>query len=153
MDLATWLPGMMLTKVDRTSMASGLEVRAPLLDYRLVDWGLSLPAGLKIRGGEGKLVLKRALEPWLPRAVLYRPKQGFAMPLGGVLRQEIDRVRSRLLGAAVLNSGLFQPTGVARLLDEHASGRFDHAQLLWSLLVFQGFLVGEMAAARREEAA
>jgi asparagine synthase (glutamine-hydrolysing) len=152
-DLATWLPGMMLTKVDRTSMASGLEVRAPLLDYRLVEWGLSLPAALKLRGGEGKAVLKRALEPWLPREVLYRPKQGFAVPLGGVLRREIGTVRARLLGPVMLDAGLFQSRGIARLLDEHASGRFDHAQALWSLLVFQGFLTSEMAGADRREAA
>jgi asparagine synthase (glutamine-hydrolysing) len=152
-DLATWLPGMILTKVDRTSMASGLEVRAPLLDHRLVEWGLSLPAALKLRGGEGKLVLKRALEPWLPRAVLYRPKQGFAMPLGGVLRGGIARVRSRLLGSVMLDSGLFQGRAIARLLDEHEAGHNDHAQALWSLLVFEGFLASEMAGVRREEAA
>jgi asparagine synthase (glutamine-hydrolysing) len=152
-DLATWLPGMMLTKVDRVSMANGLEVRAPLLDHTIVDWGLSLPAELKLRGGEGKVVLKRALEPWLPRAVLYRPKQGFATSLGGVLRAATDRVRARLLGPLMLDSGLFQARGIARLLDEHASGRFDHAQALWSLLVFEGFLASEVAGLRREEAA
>jgi asparagine synthase (glutamine-hydrolysing) len=152
-DLATWLPGMMLTKVDRTSMASGLEVRAPLLDHGIVDWGLSLPAALKMRGGQGKLVLKRALEPWLPRGVLYRPKQGFATPLGGMLRAAIGGVRARLLGPIMLDSGLFQARAIARLLDEHESGRFDHAQGLWSLLVFQGFLASEMAAIRPEEAA
>jgi asparagine synthase (glutamine-hydrolysing) len=152
-DLATWLPGMMLTKVDRTSMASGLEVRAPLLDHRLVDWGLSLPAALKLRGGEGKLVLKRALEPWLPRAVLHRPKQGFAMPLGDVLRHGIARVRGRLLGSVMLDTGLFQGRAIARLLDEHEAGRGDHAQVLWSLLVFEGFLASEMAGLRHEAAA
>ena len=144
-DLGTWLPGMMLAKVDRTSMANGLEVRAPLLDHRLVEWGLSLPAGLKIRRGEGKAVLKRALEPWLPREVLYRPKQGFATPLGGVLRQGIERARARLLGPVMLDCGLFRPDAIARLLDEHAAGRSDHAQALWSLLVFEGFLGSELA--------
>jgi asparagine synthase (glutamine-hydrolysing) len=152
-DLATWLPGMMLTKVDRTSMAASLEVRSPLLDHRLVEWGLSLPAGLKLRGGEGKLVLKRALEPWLPREVLYRPKQGFATPLGDTLRTGQDRVRARLLGPAMLDSGLFDPPAIARMLDEHASEQFDHAQALWSLLSFEGFLVSEMMPAALGRAA
>ncbi len=152
-DLATWLPGMMLTKVDRTSMACGLEVRPPLLDPALVEWGLSLPASLKISGGEGKRVLKRAFEPWLPREVLYRPKQGFAMPLGNVLRSGIGQVRERLLGPVMLDSGLFEPRTIAVLLDEHEQGKSDHAQLLWSLLVFAGFLASEMAGFRHERAA
>jgi len=152
-DLATWLPGMMLTKVDRTSMAASLEVRSPLLDHRLVEWGLSLPAGLKLRGGEGKAVLKRALEPWLPRAVLYRPKQGFATPLGEVLRAGIGQVRARLLGPTMLDSGLFHPPAIARLLDEHAARHFDHAQALWSLLTFEGFLTSEMLPAALGRAA
>lgn len=143
-DLATWLPGMMLTKVDRTSMAASLEVRSPLLDHRLVEWGLALPAGFKIRRGETKAVLKRALEPWLPSQVLYRPKQGFAAPLGGVLRAGIERVRGRLLGPLMLDCGLFAAPAIARLLDEHEAGR-DHAQALWSLLVFDGFLASELA--------
>jgi asparagine synthase (glutamine-hydrolysing) len=146
-DLATWLPSMMLPKVDRTSMAVGLEVRSPLLDHRLVEWGLSLPPGLKLHRGEGKAVLKRALEPWLPRQVLYRPKQGFATPLGGILRAGIDQVRARLLGSAMLDSGLFHSPTIARLLDEHAAGAFDHAQALWSLLTFEGFLATEMMPA------
>ena len=151
-DLATWLPGMMLTKVDRTSMAASLEVRSPLLDHRLVEFGLSLPAGLKIRGGQGKVVLKRALESWVPRNVLYRPKQGFATPLGGVLREGMGRVRARLLGPEMLDRGLFRPDALARLMDEHAAGR-DHAQALWSLLVFEGFLRSELTGAARAEAA
>jgi asparagine synthase (glutamine-hydrolysing) len=146
-DLATWLPGMMLTKVDRTSMAASLEVRAPLLDHRLVEWGLSLPADLKLRGSEGKLVLKRALEPWVPREVLYRPKQGFAMPLGDILRHGQERVRSRLLGPVMLDAGLFDAAAITKMLDEHMSGQFDHAQAVWSLLTFEGFLGSEMMPA------
>jgi asparagine synthase (glutamine-hydrolysing) len=152
-DLATWLPGMMLAKVDRTSMASSLEVRSPLLDHRLVEWGLSLPAGHKLRGGKGKVVLKRALEPWLPREVLYRPKQGFATPLGAVLRNGVDQVRARLLSPTMLDSGLFHAPAITRLLEEHASRQFDHAQTLWSLLTFEGFLVSELAPATMGRAA
>ena len=144
-DLSTWLAGAMLTKVDRASMANGLEVRAPFLDHRFVEWGLSLPASLKLRGGEGKYVLKRALEPLLGRAILYRPKQGFAMSLGGLFRAEAPRLRARLLGAPMLDSGLFAAPAIAALLDQHASGRFDHSLALWQLLVFEGFLSAELA--------
>ena len=144
-DLATWLAGAMLTKVDRASMANGLEVRAPFLDHRFVEWGLSLPASLKLRGGEGKYVLKRALEPLLPREILYRPKQGFAMSLGGLFRAEAPRLRARLLGGPMLDSGIFAAPAIAALLDQHATGRFDHSLALWQLLVFEGFLAAGLA--------
>ena len=144
-DLATWLPGAMLTKVDRASMAHGLEVRAPFLEYRLVEWGLSLPASLKLRGGEGKYVLKRALEPLLPREVLYRPKQGFAMSLGGMFRREMARLRTRLLGPVMGDLGLFRIEAIGRLLDQHEAGAFDHSLALWHLLVFEGFAASELA--------
>ncbi|MGH7040704.1 MAG: asparagine synthase (glutamine-hydrolyzing) [Acetobacteraceae bacterium] len=146
-DLATWLGGAMLTKVDRASMANGLEVRAPFLDHRFVEFGLSLPASLKLRGGEGKYVLKRALEPLLPRKVLYRPKQGFAMSLAGLFRREATRLRARLLGPVLLDTGLFRAEAVARMLDEHDSGRFDHSLALWHLLVFEGFAASELSGA------
>jgi asparagine synthase (glutamine-hydrolysing) len=143
-DLHTWLPGMMLTKVDRASMANGLEVRCPLLDHRLVSWGLSLPPRLKVRGKSGKVVLKRAMEAWLPREVLYRPKQGFATSLAGPLRARMPLLGDRLLGPSLLDSGLFSRDAVSRLLREHESGRFNHAQPLWSLLVLEGFFASEI---------
>jgi len=139
-DLSTWLAGRMLVKVDRASMAHALEVRAPLLDPPLVSWGLALPRRLKLRGAEGKYVLKRALEPVLPRALLYRPKQGFAPSLAGLFRREAGRVRTRLMGETLLDSGLFAPAAIERLLREHETGRFDRSQALWLLLVFEGFL-------------
>ena len=139
-DIQTWLPGDILTKVDRTSMANSLEARAPLLDYRLVSWGLGLPAGLKLAGQEGKHVLKKALEPMVPREILYRPKQGFATSLAGRFRLGMDRLRARLLGPVMRDCGLFDAAALRRMLDEHESGRFDHAATLWLLLVFEGFL-------------
>jgi asparagine synthase (glutamine-hydrolysing) len=139
-DLATWLPGRMLVKVDRASMAQALEVRAPLLDPGLVEWGLALPRRLKQRGGQGKYIFKRALEPRLPRELLYRPKQGFAPSLGGLFRREAARVRARLTGERLLDCGLFAPAAVERLLREHETGHFDHSGALWLLLVFEGFL-------------
>ena len=150
-DLATWLPGQMLTKVDRTSMASSLEVRSPLLDHRLVSWGLGLPADYKIRPGlgkrgRGKAVLRAAVADWLPEGALDRPKQGFATPLADTLRAGMKRVRQRLLGADFLDFGLIRAEAVARMLDDHEAGRFDHAQPIWLLLVLDGFLASEMAA-------
>ena len=146
-DLHTWLPGDILTKVDRASMANSLEVRAPFLDHDVVAWGLSLPAGLKLRGGEGKRLLKRALEPLLPREVLYRPKQGFATSPAATFRREAGRLRARLLGETMEASGLFALPALARLIDEHEAGSLDHAAPLWLLLVFEGFLASEAAGA------
>jgi asparagine synthase (glutamine-hydrolysing) len=140
-DMKTWLVGDILTKVDRASMAHSLEVRVPLLDHSLVEWAGSLPRALLLRGGEGKYVLKRAAEKLVPRANLYRRKQGFATPLADQFRGAgAARVRARLLGAAMLDSGFFDPNALTRLIDEHETGVFDHGTALWSLLVFEGFL-------------
>ena len=139
-DLATWLPGDILTKVDRASMAASLEVRAPFLDHEFLSWGLRLPEGLKIGAGGGKHILKRALEPLLPHDILYRPKQGFTSDLAPLFRAEMSRVRGLLLGDAMLGSGLFDGAAIGRLLDAHASGARDHAQVIWLLLAFEGFL-------------
>jgi asparagine synthase (glutamine-hydrolysing) len=139
-DLATWLPGDILTKSDRAAMAASLEVRAPFLDHELVSWGLSLPATLKLRGQEGKYVLKKAMEPLLPRGILYRPKQGFSNDLAPYFRAHAARLRDRLLGDVMLSHGLFDATAIARVIDEHSAGAFDHAQAIWLLLAFEGFL-------------
>jgi asparagine synthase (glutamine-hydrolysing) len=152
-DLETWLPGDILTKVDRASMAASLEVRAPFLDHDFLSWGLSLPAALKIGPRGGKHVLKRALEPMLPHDILYRPKQGFAAELAQPFRAEMDRLRALLLGPCMLESGLFDREAIARLLEEHARGAFDHAQIIWLLLAFEGFLaaLAELPAPRPDQ--
>jgi asparagine synthase (glutamine-hydrolysing) len=139
-DLATWLPGDILTKSDRAAMAASLEVRAPFLDHELVSWGLSLPAALKLRGQEGKYVLKKAMEKLLPRDILYRPKQGFTNDLAPYFRANAARLRDRLLGDVMLSHGLFDAAAIARVIDEHSAGAFDHAQAIWLLLAFEGFL-------------
>jgi asparagine synthase (glutamine-hydrolysing) len=139
-DLATWLPGDILTKSDRASMAASLEMRAPFLDHDLVSWGLSLPARLKISGGQGKYVLKKAMEDLLPHQILYRPKQGFSNDLAPYFRANDGRLRARLLGENMLSHDLFDGAAIARVLDEHVSGAFDHAQAIWLLLAFEGFL-------------
>ena len=140
-DFKTYLPGDILTKVDRASMANSLEVRVPLLDHTLVEWAARLPSSLKLRGREGKYVFKAALEPYVGRNILYRPKQGFAVPLAewfrGVLR---TRVRETLRGPVLRECGLFDMLIVERLLDRHQSGARDHSAALWSLSMFEGFL-------------
>ena len=139
-DVGLYLSGDILTKVDRTSMAHSLEVRAPFLDHEIVEWGMRLPSGLKLRGREGKWVLKKALEPLVPREILYRAKQGFATSLAQLFRDQEKILRGRLLGPAMSDSGLFDMGSLTRALDEHVSGRFDHSGLLWLLLTFEGFL-------------
>ncbi len=139
-DFKTYLPGDILTKVDRASMANSLEVRVPLLDHTLVEWAARLPSTLKLRGGEGKLVFKSALEPHVPTNILYRPKQGFAVPLcdwfRGPLRQ---RLSDTLLGPTLQATGLFDMRFIAELLAQHGSGRFDHSAALWTLSMFEAF--------------
>ncbi len=148
-DVNTYLVGDILTKVDRTSMAHSLEVRAPFLDYRFVEWGMSLPPALKLRGQEGKYLLKRALEPSVPAEILYRRKQGFAMSLSGLLRKQAGLLRERLLSGPMADSGLFDAGAIAQMIERHASGRSDQAGPLWLLLAFEGFLTMQAAVGVR----
>lgn len=139
-DYATWLPGRMLTKVDRASMAHGLEVRPPLLDRKLVEWAGRLPPSFKLAGGAGKRVFKAALERRLPRDVLHRPKQGFAPPLADWLRAK-DGPLSRLSDSrAWRQSGLLNAGAVERMAAAHQRGRIDAGQELWTVIMFDAFL-------------
>jgi asparagine synthase (glutamine-hydrolysing) len=136
LDFKTYLPGDILVKVDRASMAHSLEVRCPILDYTYVDWVSGLPPGLKLRQGEGKYIFKKALEPLLPHDILYRPKMGFAVPLAAWLRGPLrDRVRERLLGDRADQGGIFAPEAVATLVRQHETGARDHSAVLWALLM------------------
>jgi asparagine synthase (glutamine-hydrolysing) len=140
-DLKTYLPGDILTKVDRASMANSLEVRVPLLDHTLVEWAARLPPALKLHGGEGKYVFKSALEPYVPQEILYRPKQGFSVPLAEWFRGPLrGRLTEALQGSLQRESGLFDPRVVNRLIEQHLSGAFDHSAPLWQLLMFDAFL-------------
>jgi asparagine synthase (glutamine-hydrolysing) len=150
-DTHTYLVGDINTKVDRASMAHSLEVREPLMDHEIVEWLATLPSSLKIRGGESKYLLKKAMEPHLPHDIMYRPKMGFAVPLArwfkGPLR---ERVRRALLSGPLADSGWFDLTSVRRLLEQHESGARDHSTPLWTLLMYDAFLrnvSGEMAPA------
>jgi asparagine synthase (glutamine-hydrolysing) len=140
-DTHTYLVGDINTKVDRASMAHSLEVREPLMDHELVQWVATLPSHLKIRGGVGKHLLKKANEPYLPNDVLYRPKMGFSVPLARWLRGPLrQRTRDALLGGTLLETGLFDAQVIGRLIEQHESGALDHATPLWTLLMFEAFL-------------
>ncbi len=140
-DMKTYLPGDILTKVDRASMAHSLEVRVPFLDHTFVEWAGRLPAALKLRGRTGKYLLKKAMEPYIPHDILYRPKMGFAVPLVGWLRGPLrQRVRARLTGSTLEETGLFEMGFVETLLDQHQSGQRDHSGPLWALVMFECFL-------------
>lgn len=146
-DVATYLPGDILTKVDRMSMAVSLEARVPLLDHPLVEFALALPAELKIRDGKGKRVLRRAIGGIVPPDVLRHPKLGFAVPLGswfrGPLRHRIDQF-------AMANNGLYDlldRAAVRRLAREHLMRRRDHSTALWRALVLHLWL-GHLDAGR-----
>ena len=106
-DFKTYLPGDILTKVDRASMASSLEARVPLLDHTLVEWAAGLPSHFKLHGREGKQIFKTALEPYVAKEILYRPKQGFAVPLAAWFRGPLRRrLRDTLLGPVLREVGL-----------------------------------------------
>ncbi|WP_057882656.1 XrtA/PEP-CTERM system amidotransferase [Tsuneonella troitsensis] len=135
-DLKFWLPGDILTKVDRTSMAVSLEAREPLLDHRLIEFASALPERLRIRDGQGKWLLKHAMERYLPREVLYRPKQGFVTPIAAWLRGPLaSEARGIAHGATLSRTGWFDGDKVAAMAEAHIAGRSDHSRLLWQLLM------------------
>ncbi len=144
LDLKTYLPGDILTKVDRASMAHSIEVRVPLLDHPLVEWMSSLPNDLKLRHGEGKYLLKKAMEPWLPHDILYRPKQGFAVPLAAWFRGPLrERLRKALASEVLHSAAVFDPRRLERLFAQHDRGQRDWSTPLWSVLMFEAFLQAE----------
>jgi asparagine synthase (glutamine-hydrolysing) len=141
LDFKTYLPGDILTKVDRASMAHSLEVRVPFLDHEFVDWVAQLPSSVKLRGSQGKFVLKRALEPLLPREVLYRRKMGFAVPLDRWFRGPLSaKVRSLPDSQLLQASGAFNEEGLRLITRQHLQGTRNHSPLIWALLMFEGFL-------------
>jgi asparagine synthase (glutamine-hydrolysing) len=140
-DLKTYLPGDILTKVDRASMANSLEVRVPLLDHDLVQWVAELPSALKLKGREGKYLFKKALEPYLPADVLYRPKMGFAVPLKAWFRGPLrDRVRHLVTTGSLIETGMFDVPYLNTIVEQHQSGVSDHSSAIWSLMMFESFL-------------
>ena len=147
LDMKTYLPGDILTKVDRASMAHALEVRVPLLDHKLVEWISGLPPELKLKGSEGKYLFKKAMEKYLPQDILYRKKQGFAVPLAAWFRGPLrERVQQALLGPNLAATGIFNQDFLRQMVEQHLSGRRDYSAPIWTVLMFEAFLRKEMQA-------
>lgn len=148
-DIMSYLPGDILTKVDRTTMATSLEARVPLLDHKLVEFAVSLPSCLKMRDGTGKWLLRRAVTDLVPPQVLQKPKKGFSLPIGRWFRGELRHRVDALCEANGRIHEYVDPNAVRRLAAEHLSGRRDHSGLIWRLIVLDlwfGFLdAGELA--------
>jgi asparagine synthase (glutamine-hydrolysing) len=136
-DLTVHLPASLCQRLDRSSMAHSLEARVPFLSHRLVEWALTIPADLKLRGSTGKYVLRRAVEPWLPQGALSQRKIGFQLPfadwfMGGFN----DFAREAWCSSGVADLGILDPRGVEQLFDEHRQGAADHGRILYALAMF-----------------
>jgi asparagine synthase (glutamine-hydrolysing) len=137
-DMKTYLPGGILVKVDRMSMANSLEVRAPLLDKEMLEFAATVPSSMKFKSGEKKHILKEAFKPMLPDGILYRKKMGFSVPLASWFRHEIkDIAQQHLLEQAHGLKSIFNHGYIKTLWDEHQSKYADHSSLLWSMLMFE----------------
>lgn len=141
LDAKTYLVGDILTKVDRASMAHSLEVRNPFLDHKWVEWITSIDQKYKYDGTTGKSLLKKTMEPYLPKGILYRNKMGFSVPLSSWFRGPLkDRVHEVLHGAPLNTTGWFNKDFLNTIEKEHQSQVKDHSTLIWSLVMFDGFL-------------
>ncbi|HKC64723.1 MAG TPA: asparagine synthase (glutamine-hydrolyzing), partial [Pyrinomonadaceae bacterium] len=137
-DSKTYLPGDILTKVDRMSMAVSLEARAPLLDHKVIEYAAHIPASLKMRGTEAKYIFKRAVSDLVPAEILNRPKQGFGVPIQQWINKQLRaRIRETLSDARTRERGIIEPRYVRLLLDEHERGRRDHSTQLWALFMLE----------------
>ncbi len=152
-DMKIWLPGDILTKVDRASMAVSLEAREPLLDHRLIEFASRLPRSMRVRGQTGKWLMKRALRDYLPREILYRKKMGFVTPIAAWFRGPLAaRADAIAQGSALAETGWFSSAAIATLAADHRAGRADHGRLLWQLMMLDQSLarlfgLGRSAAA------
>jgi asparagine synthase (glutamine-hydrolysing) len=140
LNIDTYLVDDLLVKMDRTSMAHGLEVRSPFLDTELIEFASRLAPGLKVRGLSLKRVLKRAVADLLPEEVLSRPKRGFGVPLDRWFREDLDSYAQAMLGRAARVRGRVNGHALDRMLSEHRSGAAGHGHALWTLLTLELFL-------------
>jgi len=141
LDMKTYMVGDILTKVDRASMAHALEVRVPFLDHKLMEWVSGLPVDFKLKGAEGKYMLKKALEPHLPHDIMYRRKMGFSIPLAEWFRGPLkDKLYAALTSQRMADTSLFDMAFLKRMADDHARGIRDYSASLWSLYMFEAFL-------------
>ena len=141
LDFKTYLPGDILTKVDRASMANSIEVRVPLLDHKFVEWAFQMDSSVNLVNGEGKAEFKKQLESELPDNILYRPKMGFRTPLEQWFKGPLkDKAQRLLLSSKMQDSKFFDMKYIEKMLNEHISGIKNHDTALWSLLIFSSFL-------------
>ena len=141
LDLNYYMAEDILTKVDRASMAVSLEVRAPFLDPRIAEFAAKIPLEYKLKGSQGKHILKKAMENMLPKNILHRPKKGFGIPIAEWLKGSLNSLMHDLLAPEKLkNQGLFDTNFVQKLITEHEKNIASHHKQLWTLLVFQLWL-------------
>ncbi|GBL04250.1 XrtA/PEP-CTERM system amidotransferase [Glaciecola sp. KUL10] len=144
LDLKTWMPGDILTKVDRASMANSLEVRVPMLDHTFIEWAFALPTTFSLKGKNGKAGLKKALEPHLSEDNLYREKMGFSIPLAEWLREPLyQKLQSALNEPDFVNQALFDVQKIDILLANHKKGNHDHSDALWSLFMLSNVICSD----------
>jgi len=137
-NMQSYLPGDLLVKTDRMTMANSLETRCPFLDHRLLEFACAIPSELKLKGMTTKYILKRALRDIVPRQIIRRKKHGFGVPVGRWFRASLKRyLHETLLDPHALRRGYFHEAALRRLIDEHQSGKRDHGHRLWSLLTFE----------------
>ncbi|MEP7221848.1 MAG: XrtA/PEP-CTERM system amidotransferase [Novosphingobium sp.] len=142
-DLKFWMPGDILTKVDRASMAVSLEAREPLLDHRLIEFAASLPESVRIRRGQGKWLMKQTMRRYLPDDILFRPKQGFVTPIAQWFRGPLaGTARSIANSAPLARTGWFVAERLGEIAEAHIAGRADHSRLLWQLVMLDRSLAG-----------
>jgi asparagine synthase (glutamine-hydrolysing) len=154
MDLIGYLTGDVLTKVDRATMAYGLEARAPLLDYRLVELSWQIPSAVHVSGGKGKQVLRTILEKHVPRAMFERPKSGFGVPIGDWLRGPLRDWAEDLLSPAALDAlGLVDSKALRSIWQAHLEGRVNAQYGLWNVLMLQAWLRAQAGASSLAKAA
>ena len=140
-DMTGYLPGDILVKLDRASMAASLEARCPFLDHRMIEFAWRVPTRLKVRGGQGKWLLRRVLQRYLPKKLFERPKQGFNVPIGAWLRGPLhDWARDLLDAARIRRDGFLDPDEVETCWREHLSGQAERARELWAILMVQAWL-------------
>lgn len=138
LDSKTYLPGDILTKVDRMTMANSLEARVPLLDHELIEFVVGIPSHLKMNGLQTKHILKKSMDGIVPNEILYREKQGFGVPIGEWINIQLrDRIIGDLSGKRTLERGFFNSGYIGTLLKEHSNGRRDHSHALWVLWMFE----------------
>jgi asparagine synthase (glutamine-hydrolysing) len=136
--MKTYLPGDLLVKTDRMTMANSLEARCPFLDHELLEFACTIPSEFKLRGMTTKYILKRALQGIVPDKIIHRKKHGFGVPVGRWFRTSLKRyLHETLLSPEALSRGHFNERTLRRLIAEHDSGKRDHGHRLWALLTFE----------------